>query len=675
MKQRQFAILQIILSEDRANDKEIIGLYQISKRTFQYDITAINQWLKNKGLPPVMRSQSGSLSLEITPLMREQVLNEIRGQSMPFHQMSDQARKEIILFRLLLITSSINTKTLCDEFEMSRNSIRKLLIQLEEELKNEEIALVSRPKLGWMIQGEEEAIRRFFVKRFHMIFFDSDKVGSIQHIEMNRMVTDRVPNWNAWMLERSPQVSQGITDRSSGRVIASLAISIIRHHSKAFIDSQPMEIPVLKESGALPNFDALIDGYNFPLSEQDRAFCAKYLLGNRAIDMDRKVDVVFDALPSIVKTMVKDMGEISGKPIRESEKLVKSLIVHLQPTIFRIRFGIEVENELLEQIQERYQGYYRAARIASRPLEQHFSIRIPPEEVAFIAMHFGAFIEKQAKERMKIFLVCHEGMATVRLMQARLEEEFDYFEIVGIMSRHQYKDLNHIDADLILTTIPLNNRGIPITIVEPLLTDKNIEELGKVLIKRKIPQINFTDRIMSAVEQYATVHQKRLLRHTIDRIVNGKNEGKLLSQILPESRILLGYKADSWQEAVGLAAEPLLASGAITEGYYLKMMENIERFRAYVVVKKFVAMPHARPEDGALDLQASLVVLEKGIKFGHPKNDPVRVVFILTAIDATQHLQALEIFRKMIGTEEALNRLKQMKTQEECQQWIKTLER
>ena len=104
------------------------------------------------------------------------------------------------------------------------------------------------------------------------------------------------------------------------------------------------------------------------------------------------------------------------------------------------------------------------------------------------------------------------------------------------------------------------------------------------------------------------------------------------------------------------------------------MMENIVRFRAYIVVKKSVAMPHARPEDGALDTQASLVVLSKGVKFGHPKNDPVRVVFVLTSTDGHQHLTALDTFRRMIGTEDALTCLKQMKDREVCKQWIAEME-
>jgi mannitol/fructose-specific phosphotransferase system IIA component (Ntr-type) len=235
-------------------------------------------------------------------------------------------------------------------------------------------------------------------------------------------------------------------------------------------------------------------------------------------------------------------------------------------------------------------------------------------------------------------------------------------------------NMKTIEADLVVTTIYLESRGIPVVSVEPLLSEENIKDLGKVLAKRTVPREDAVDRILAEVEKFSTIHQPKLMRQAIRAIVEGKRSGKKLSELLNTSHILLGQRVDSWQEAVGLAAQPLLTDGAITEGYYLRMLENIERFRAYVVIKKFVAMPHARPEDGALDLQASLVVLDKGVKFGHPKNDPVRIVFILTAIDPQQHLQALDTFRKMIATDEALKRLKQMQSKEACRQWIMELE-
>ncbi len=674
MKQRQFALLRWILQEDFVAEKEILETYHISKRTLQYDMKAINEWLIERDLPGLKRKTDGCFHLLLTQLVQEQVQQEIEMHSILFHQMDESARKEYLLFLLFFEKGFVTTQYISEKLEMSRNSIRKILVELELELKSNGVFLESKPKSGWALMGDEADLRRCFVKWFHEVFINRTTGMQIHRTAMLKRVETEIPQWPTWMKERFSVLSKGISDRSSGRVVASIVISILRHQNAKDLGVQPVEIPVLVESGALPRLDALIAGFDFPLNHQDRVFCAKYLLGNRAIDMDQKIEVVFDKLPKIVKTMVKDMCEISHHPIREPERLVKSLIVHLQPTIFRIRFGIEVENSLLEQIQERYQGYYRAARIASRPLEQHFSIHMPAEEVAFIAMHFGAFIEKEQREQTRILLVCHEGMATVRLIQARLREEFDSCEIVGIMSRNEYMESREIHADLVLTTVELQGKGIPIVHVEPMLSKGNQNQLGEILKKRTIRRKESFERIYQEVERYCTVHQPRLLRSSIHEILEGKQSGKTLAELLPLERIQLGIHVDTWQEAVQVTAEPLLQCGAITESYHLKMMENIERFRAYVVVKKSVAMPHARPEDGALDTQASLVVLSKGVKFGHPKNDPVRVVFILTATDGHQHLAALDTFRRMIGTDDALAYLKQVKDREVCKRWIAELE-
>lgn len=674
MKQRQFALLRWILQDGSVAENEIFERYMISKRTLQYDIKAINEWLMKRKLPVLNRMNDGCFQLLLTQLMQEQVLQEIESHSILFHQMNEAAREEYLLFLLYFEKNFVTAQALSKKLEMSRNSIQKILVDLQVKVKTDGVYLKSKPKSGWALIGDEADLRRCFVKWFHKVFVNRGTGIDIHRNAMLQMVEGEIPKWADWKKERFSILSKGISDRSSGRVIASIVISILRHQNAKDLGVQPIEIPVLVESGALPRFEALIEGFDFPLNHQDHVFCAKYLLGNRAIDMGQKIEVVFDELPKIVKTMVKDMCEISHHPIHEPERLVKSLIAHLQPTIFRIRFGIEVENSLLAQIQERYRGYYRAARIASRPLEQHFLIHIPAEEVAFIAMHFGAFIEKEQKKQIRILLVCHEGMATVRLIESRLREEFDSYEIIGIMSRNEYMESREILADLIVTTVDLQSKGLPIVHVEPLLSERNQNRLGELLNKRTNHREKSTDRIFQEVERYCTIHQPRLLRSSIQEILEEKQSGKKLSDCLPLDRIQLGVHAETWQEAVQLAAEPLLQCGGITESYHLKMLENIERFRAYVVVKKSVAMPHARPEDGALDTQASLVLLSKGVKFGHSKNDPVRVVFVLTSIDGHQHLRALNTFRKMIATEDALTYLKQMKDREVCKQWIAELE-
>ena len=80
-----------------------------------------------------------------------------------------------------------------------------------------------------------------------------------------------------------------------------------------------------------------------------------------------------------------------------------------------------------------------------------------------------------------------------------------------------------------------------------------------------------------------------------------------------------------------------------------------------------MALPHARPEAGALESAIGIATLKTPVEFGSEANDPVKYLFCLSARNNTEHLEALadlaerledENFFKMLdnatGAEEVL---------------------
>ena len=61
----------------------------------------------------------------------------------------------------------------------------------------------------------------------------------------------------------------------------------------------------------------------------------------------------------------------------------------------------------------------------------------------------------------------------------------------------------------------------------------------------------------------------------------------------------------------------------------------------YIVLTKHVALPHARPESGALESAIGIATLKTPVEFGNEDNDPVKYLFSLSAKDSSEHLGAL----------------------------------
>lgn len=71
------------------------------------------------------------------------------------------------------------------------------------------------------------------------------------------------------------------------------------------------------------------------------------------------------------------------------------------------------------------------------------------------------------------------------------------------------------------------------------------------------------------------------------------------------------------------------------------MKEAVKTLGPYIVIAPGIAMPHARPEMGAKKIGMSLITLTQPVNFGHPENDPVKIVVCLCSTDSITHLKAL----------------------------------
>lgn len=120
---------------------------------------------------------------------------------------------------------------------------------------------------------------------------------------------------------------------------------------------------------------------------------------------------------------------------------------------------------------------------------------------------------------------------------------------------------------------------------------------------------------------------------------NERRNDKLLTKLLQSETIQITNEVANWQDAIRIAASPLLQQNKIEKRYIQAMIDSIEQHGPYVVLTPKVAIPHARPSDGVNELSMSLLVLQKPVYFGPDK--PVYVIIILAATDHTTHLQAL----------------------------------
>jgi mannitol/fructose-specific phosphotransferase system IIA component (Ntr-type) len=150
-----------------------------------------------------------------------------------------------------------------------------------------------------------------------------------------------------------------------------------------------------------------------------------------------------------------------------------------------------------------------------------------------------------------------------------------------------------------------------------------------------------------------------------------RSELSNLTDMLTRDMIALRVKVPDWQEAVRAAGKLLVDSGAVEPQYVPAMIRMVEEIGPYIVIAPGIAIPHARPEEGAKQSSLSFVTLDPPVNFGNEHNDPVAIVIAFAAPRKEGHLEALKEVARLLEDSDRVERLKQASSVDEVLEIIR----
>ncbi|HDG1706123.1 TPA: PTS sugar transporter subunit IIA [Kluyvera ascorbata] len=144
----------------------------------------------------------------------------------------------------------------------------------------------------------------------------------------------------------------------------------------------------------------------------------------------------------------------------------------------------------------------------------------------------------------------------------------------------------------------------------------------------------------------------------------------MITTWLPAENIQIVDSVNDWKQAITLSAQPLLAKGAITEGYINAIFNSHQELGPYYVLAPGLAMPHARPEQGAIKNGLSLLHIKQGVSFDADENDPIYVVIMLCALSGEEHINMITALAEIFSDDERLAALLEASSMEAIQSVI-----
>ncbi|MBY5035049.1 BglG family transcription antiterminator [Streptococcus gallolyticus] len=477
MNTRQINILRELLAANQyVTGQELAARYGISTKTAYADLVVINDELFPFNVEIEKKPRHG-IRLELNPEQKRQVLHFLeQNQFEQLDETSQFQRDCELLKKLVLETEGIDILEWSTTHFISEASIRRDFERIEQQLAPYHISLVRRSG-QYFLKAKEEAIRKFF-RNYLIQHFDLSeqevREGSLDLFFDREEIVSTIEN----VSKSSTAYHYRTAEQYSIYLVLDLLISSHRYR-KGNLISEATSTIIVED---LPQYEVYVIagelmsksvGISMQLipDVEIRNICYTLL----SVGYESQLVVQSD-IQQTVNRFIERVERLSGVEFTKDEHLYKMLLNHMQPMIYRLKSGINIRNQITEDIKSRYSVLYYIAWLASKTISEEYDVEMVDAEIAFLTIYLEISVEKLNKP-LNIYVICPHGLATSELIMNSLRRTISSFDY---LMKIDLKDLTAEkieQADLIISSIQLDHLAKNYIRVSPIVTDKELEML------------------------------------------------------------------------------------------------------------------------------------------------------------------------------------------------------
>ena len=601
--ERQIEIITLLLlKDDWCVSDDLVEALSVSNRTIRNDLNQIKVFLKEHNAELKSEPHKGyKIVADIDS--RHKILGQLESAK---SLSQEEIVKEICI--LLLSFESTTYNELATYLDISKQTLIKYMDTAESSLSKHEITVNKIKGKGLSVRGREYNIRDYMKQ----LISESELSNHVITVAEKSFLT------------------------TSSLKIARQIISDIEIHSKVhFYEQRKLELLLsyclyrISIGKTITEYDLgikkeiSIDGSEcsifykslrtFPLSDYEKYYLISILLETKVKHLNKKYDNNSDA-EQLAKFLMKKLQLLHPFRKQNTEHFLTGLTSHLTVALYRIRNNIPIQNELLEQIKIRIALIYLYTKQQLLSQEDKYDVIFDENEIAYVAMYLASTFETslQFDMKIKVLIECSFGTTTSAILDSRIRQLITECEIVGPFSTTETKKyLDKEKVDLIITTHEGTNYRYPTLIVNPLLNPEDAD-----YIHARIFQLSYEKMCESFMNSY---------------LKQDDNKSKVIciKDLISRDDIQIFDECKSWEEAIQIAAAPLLNAGKIEQRYVLTMIDAVRTLGTYMVLLPETAFVHAGNDSGIFEDCCSLLVLRHPIILGDGKGKLVRNIIVL----------------------------------------------
>lgn len=661
-------IIKLLLSRDHYTSMQIIAAEtNVSKRSIYYDICKINEWLETHSIQELtIKRGKGILLSNVQKETLEKHLEEDTTQEGYIFLPSE--RVKIIICYVIHGKEPIYVDQLMEYCQVSRNTIFGDLRVVVNQLKEYDLSLTYESKTGYVVTGDTIRIRALYFLYF----------GHLRHLFENGILIflnkQEIQGYFSTLKEIEHELNINYVEGNLLSLAALLPIMYENQGTLHFPGLKYTEIQHAKEYQA-------IQRHFSDLAEKEKIYLTLHLLGSR---VTMTSDMVFDtksnqSVYELTKALVTEFEKTACIDFEDREALERDLFVHINTSMYRYQYGIQIGNPMITDVMREYPNLYEITKIVSKYFEQMIGLPIPDAEVGFLALHFGAHLKvsQPTKEQLRILVVCANGISTGNMLKRELQRMLPYAQIVDVVAATDIINIQDI-CDLVISTVKIKS-VVPLMVVNSILTDQDRKFIlnHRLIAHRHKNYVG--DSLFHTIKKYVDEEAHQNLKLDILRCLQGEErelviENKapingLIRYLTPE-KVGVFYEPCTWQESIKQTGAVLVKNGSIKESYMDKIISQTLYYGTYMFLTEHVMLAHAKPEDGVNKLDVSLALFHDPAHF--PGGKRGHMILILAATDQERHLGILKDIFGIVKDHEYMNEILSLPSPEELIQSLKS---
>lgn len=619
---RMKQIFQSLLNEtEPVSVKNLAEKIGVSKRTVQRELEYTASSLK--GYDITFMSKTGVGVWLGGTEDEKQRLREALSEKDDYDVGNRELRRKKLILELLREKGLKKLFYYSSRFKVSEATISTDLEAAETWLKQYGLTINRKPGSGISVEGSEEDYRRAIrvfvnenidtrvLREAYEAESEPERYAGLKKSNIGQILNDNI-------MSRVMDCITGmnhdrmlnLTENSYVGLVIHISIAINRILKNEVLDTTPPWVEEMEEDDDLCLARAIVheleEEFEIQIPKIEVSYICLHIKGAKHEKLQWKGTDGKESenreLHQIVNEMIDAFDPEKSWALKQDEEFLQGLLAHLQPTLVRLNHGMQIRNPVLDEICSGYPDIYKKCIQVGKILERWTGKSVPPEEIGFLTVHFGAAIvrmenKKEQLRKVQIGVICSSGIGISRLMSSKLERVFKDRVQLTAYGKKDITPYITSKTDFFVSSISTEITDVPVIYVNPLLNEEDMEKIRRSVYQyERIPekqrkadqvtlqleeinlvaaQINLVIKYMEFIKTDENISFEELLIAVSERLSPYSDRRELIREdIMKRERISSQIFAE-----FGFALLHTRTKGVVRPGFHVCMTRKLENFR------------------------------------------------------------------------------------------------